>query len=232
MQPIIGLTPDYDHITSRYKVHQDYISAISDAGGYPIMLFPHDKLPPFLDGIVFTGGGDIDPLLFHEEPLFQSGEISPLRDAFEISLCKEAVEKNIPILGICRGMQVINIALGGTIYQDISVQTNSKLKHSQQAPRDYGTHSIVIEKNTQLFALWEKEKATVNSFHHQAVALLGNGLRISAKSQDGLVEAIEHTVNLFVLGVQWHPEAMGSEEQKRLFSAFLTAAEKTHASRR
>lgn len=232
MQPIIGITPDYDSNTNRYKLHQDYVSSIINAGGYPVMLFPDPVIPPFIDGIVFTGGGDIDPLLFHEEPLPESGEISPFRDSFELSLCKCAIENNIPILGICRGMQVINIALGGTIYQDISVQTDSKLKHSQQAPRDYGTHSIFIEENTLLSALWGKQKATVNSFHHQAVALLGDGLRISAKSQDGLAEAIEHMVNPFVVGVQWHPEAMQAQEQKKLFSAFLKAAEAFHANRR
>ncbi|WP_312060302.1 gamma-glutamyl-gamma-aminobutyrate hydrolase family protein [Anaerotignum sp.] len=226
MQPVIGITPDYDSSIRRYKIHEDYISAILSSGGLPILLFPYAEIPPFLDGIIFSGGGDIDPLLFQEEPLAQSGEISPLRDQYEIALCREAIGKNIPILGICRGMQVINIALGGTIYQDIFVQTGSKLKHSQQAPREYGTHSILIENDSLLSALLGKEKVTVNSFHHQAVALLGDGLRVSAKSQDGLIEAIEHTQNLFVLGVQWHPEAMGNEEQKKLFSAFLAAAEK------
>lgn len=226
MQPVIGITPDYDSSIRRYKIHQDYITAVSSAGGLPILLFPHGEIPSFLDGIIFSGGGDIDPLLFQEEPLAQSGEISPLRDQYEISLCREAMEKDIPILGICRGMQVINIALGGTIYQDISVQTGSKLKHSQQAPREYGTHSILIENDSLLSTLLGKEKITVNSFHHQAVALLGDGLRVSAKSPDGLTEAIEHTQNFFVLGVQWHPEAMGTEEQKKLFSAFLAAAEK------
>lgn len=232
MQPVIGITPDYDSIAGRYKIHQDYISAIITAGGYPLILFPQLTIPNFLDGIVFSGGGDIDPLLFHQEPLRESGEISPLRDDFELSLCKLAIQKNIPLLGICRGMQIINIALGGTIFQDISVQTNSTLKHSQQAPRDYGTHSIMIEENSLLCSLWNKQKATVNSFHHQAVALLGDGLRVSAKSQDGLAEAIEHIENPFVLGVQWHPEAMKGEEQEKLFSAFLNAAEEFHRNRR
>ncbi|WP_304507118.1 gamma-glutamyl-gamma-aminobutyrate hydrolase family protein [Anaerotignum sp.] len=232
MQPVIGITPDYDNIAGRYKVHQDYISAIISAGGYPVMLFPQPVMPPFIDGIVFTGGGDIDPLLFHEEPLRESGEISPLRDDFELSLCHLAIQNNIPLLGICRGMQIINIALGGTIFQDISVQTSSTLKHSQQAPRGYGTHSIIMEKNSLLSSLWGKEKATVNSFHHQAVAVLGDGLRISAKSQDGLIEAIEHIENPFVLGVQWHPEAMKGEDQRKLFSAFLSAAEEFQRNRR
>ncbi|WP_352399492.1 gamma-glutamyl-gamma-aminobutyrate hydrolase family protein [Anaerotignum sp.] len=225
MGPIIGITPDYDNISNRYKVHEDYVSAVKDGGGYPILLFPQLSIPAFIDGIILSGGGDIDPLLFDEEPLKESGEITPQRDHFELALCKAALEKNIPILGICRGMQVMNIALGGTIYQDISVQTNSSLKHNQQAPRPYATHSIWIEQSTLLAALWRnKEKTTVNSFHHQAVAQLGKGLRVCARSQDGLVEAIDHTEYSFVLGVQWHPEAMKTEEQKLLFSAFIKAA--------
>jgi len=228
MQPVIGITPDYDNTDQRYKIHQDYISAVLSAGGCPILLFPQSEIPPFLDGIILSGGGDIDPLFFGEEPLFQSGEISPLRDAFELSLCEKAMKQQLPILGICRGMQIINIALGGTIFQDISVQTNSNLKHSQQAPREYATHSIFIEKNSLLFSLWEKEKTTINSFHHQAVDRLGKGLMSTAKSQDGLTEAIEHRESPFVLGVQWHPEAMRTEEQKKLFTAFLKAAEDFH----
>jgi len=229
MRPVIGITPDYDSTSNRYKVHEDYISAVKDAGGYPVLLFQESLIPTFIDGIIFSGGGDIDPLLFNEEPLKQSGEISPLRDHFELALCTAALEKNIPLLGICRGMQVMNIALGGTIYQDVSVQTNSTLKHSQQAPRPYGTHSIWVQENTLLSSLWQnKEKTTVNSFHHQAVAQLGDGLQVCARSQDGLTEAIEHKTNSFVLGVQWHPEAMKTEEQKVLFSAFIKAAAEYH----
>ncbi|KXL51841.1 putative glutamine amidotransferasec [Anaerotignum neopropionicum] len=232
MQPVIGITPDYDSAAGRYQLHQDYAAAISAVGGYPVMLFGQGEIPLFLDGIVLSGGGDIDPLLFHEEPLRESGEISPRRDQFELSLCQAAIQKNIPLLGICRGMQVINIALGGTIYQDIGVQTKSTLKHRQQAPRDYATHSIMIEENTLLSHLWGKEKAAVNSFHHQGVALLGEGLRYSAKSQDGLIEAIEHTEKPFIFGVQWHPEAMKTGEQGRIFAAFVQAAAEFHAIRR
>lgn len=232
MQPVIGITPDYDPTAQRYKIHQDYVSAILSGGGCPILLFPHSEIPSFLDGILLSGGGDIDPLFFGEEPLFQSGEISPLRDDFELSLCQKALAQQLPLLGICRGMQIINIALGGTIFQDISVQTNSNLKHSQQAPREYATHSIFIEKNSLLSSLFGKEKTTINSFHHQAVDRLGEGLIPTAKSQDGLTEAIEHTNRPFVLGVQWHPEAMRTEEQKKLFTAFLKAAAEFQINRR
>lgn len=232
MQPIIGITPDFDLSENKYKLHKDYASAIADAGGYPIMLLPQSPLPPFLDGVVFSGGGDIDPLLFDEEPLFQNGEISPLRDKFELALCNTVLQKNMPLLGICRGMQVLNIALGGTIYQDISAQTNSTLKHNQQAPRFHATHGITVLDDTLLSSLLKTTNTTVNSYHHQAVSSLGHDLRVCAKSKDDLIEAIEHTKNPFALGLQWHPEAMKAEEQKSLFIAFIKASQTFHKNRR
>ncbi len=223
-KPIIGITPNYSYETKTFSLHEDYVAAIEKAGGYPILLTPHQDLPDFLDGILLSGGGDIDPLLFGEEPLHQSGEISPLRDAYEMRVCHDALEKNLPILGICRGMQVMNIVTGGSIYQDIGKQAGTTLKHIQQAPRSYGTHSIFIEDDTLLTDLWENKRTVVNSLHHQAVSTLGEGFVPAARSADGLVEAIEHRGCLFALGVQWHPEAMKTEEMGLLFSAFLQAA--------
>lgn len=232
MKPIIGITPDYDPRERRYKIHEDYIRAVKTVGGYPVLLFPEEGLPYLADGILLSGGGDIDPLLFGEEPLQESGEISPLRDSYELALCREALAQNIPLLGICRGMQVMNIAAGGSIYQDIQVQTTSDLKHSQQAPRHYGTHSIQLQPDTMLAQLFGTLTATVNSFHHQAVARLGTGFVASAVSRDGLAEAIEHTENSFACGVQWHPEAMHTAQQQQLFQSFINAAIQFQKSRR
>lgn len=223
-KPIIGISPNYSYETKEYSLNEDYVLAIEKAGGCPIVLLPHQPLPDFLDGLLLTGGGDIDPLLFGEEPLHQSGEINPLRDAYEMRICQEALDSNLPLLGICRGMQIMNVVTGGGIYQDIGVQTGTTLKHIQQAPRTYGTHSIFIEDNTVLSALWENKRTTVNTLHHQSCSTLGEGFLASAKSADGLIEAIEHTKKRFAVGVQWHPEAMKTEEMGLLFNAFLKAA--------
>ena len=227
MKPVIGITPNVIHETGQYALHRDYAAAVSAAGGCPVLLFPSAEpraLPDFLDGILLSGGGDIDPLLFGEEPLRQSGEISPLRDSFELPLCRLALEAGMPLLGICRGMQVMNIAAGGSICQDILTQTGSALKHSQQAPRPHGTHSVMPGENSLLAALWGRRRVAVNSFHHQAVARLGKGFSAAAHSPDGIIEAIERQGAPFALGVQWHPEAMETKEQALLFSAFVQAA--------
>ena len=134
-KPIIGITPDYSYEKTRFKISQDYTQSILEAGGIPVLLFPNSTFPSFVDGILFSGGGDIDPLRFGEEPIRENGAISPIRDAYELALCRQALEIDFPIFGICRGMQIMNIAAGGSIYQDISVQTGSSLKHNQQAPR-------------------------------------------------------------------------------------------------
>lgn len=230
--PIIGITPDYSYEKSRFKISQNYSDAILQAGGIPVLLFPDTPFPNFVDGILFTGGGDIDPLLFGEEPILQNGEISPLRDAYELQLCKEAFARNMPLLGVCRGMQIMNIAAGGGIYQDIGVQTNSTLKHNQQAPRSYATHSICITKGSLLESLWQVQSITVNSVHHQAVSHLGEGFVVSASSMDGLTEAIEKPECDFVVGVQWHPEAMQTKEQIALFHQFVDAARRYHCEER
>ena len=208
--------------------------SIARARNPDIPFFQGDMLGDYsqvgmVDGILLSGGGDIDPLLFGEEPLRQNGEISPLRDSFELTLCRAALESGLPLFGICRGMQVMNIAAGGTIYQDIPAQTGSTLKHSQQAPRPHGTHSVLPLENSLLAALWGKNRVAVNSFHHQAVAQLGEGFSAAAHSPDGIIEAVEREDAPFVLGVQWHPEYL--DRHRGIFNALATAGERFAAQR-
>lgn len=221
---IIGIAPNYSYERRAYTLSEDYVLAIEQAGGCGVILLPGQALPPFLDGLLLTGGGDIDPLLFGEEPLCQSGEINPRRDAYEMRICKAALAQDLPLLGICRGMQVMNIAQGGKIYQDIVVQAGTTLKHMQEAPRTYGTHSIFTEEGSLLASLWGSSCTRVNSLHHQACSRPGEGFTVSARSADGLIEAIEQKEKRFAVGVQWHPEAMQTEEMRLLFAAFVQAA--------
>ncbi len=151
------------------------------------------------------------------------GNISPIRDIIEIELCKTALKKNIPILGICRGCQVLAIASGGNIYQDIYSQYKTNIKHSQQAPKYYPTHNITIESNSKIFNIYNMKRISVNSFHHQSISIVSKEFIISAKSDDNIIEAIEHKYNKFCIGVQWHPETMFERysNQLELFKAFI-----------
>ncbi len=141
------------------------------------------------------------------------------------------MKRDLPLFGVCRGMQIMNIAASGGIYQDIEVQTGTTLKHSQQAPRPYATHSIAVLPGSQLEKLWRTSKIAVNSLHHQAVSFLGKGFHACARSADGLTEAMEMPEKDFVLGVQWHPESMHTKEQEALFSHFVQAASRYHERR-
>lgn len=226
MGSVIGITPNYSYTEHCYKIHEDYFHAIQQAGGQPVLLAPNKEIPPYIQGLVFSGGGDVDPLLFGEEPLENNGEISPLRDSFELPLCKNALKASIPLLGICRGMQILALAAGSSIFQDIKSQTSSPLKHSQQAPRFHPTHYVDVAEGSRLYQLTGQKQLLVNSFHHQAVASPGADVLVSAKSADGLIEAIEHKSHPFAIGLQWHPEAMKDTAQKAIFQGFLNAASK------
>ena len=216
MKPLIGLTSEYDYSQNRKsnKINYTYIDAIKRAGGIPIIL-PLvneidliEKYLSILQGLVLTGGEDASPLLYGEEPIREVDTICFKRDKMEIELIKGAYEKNIPILGICRGIQMINIAFGGSLYQDIYKQIPDALGHTSGFSIGGGYHTIEIVNNSLMYDIFNKDKIQVNSQHHQSIKDLGENLRVNANSLDGIIEGIESTNDRFILGVQFHPEAM------------------------
>ncbi len=232
-KPIIGLTPQYDYEKNRVWIGPNYPEAVRAAGGVPVLL-PLQATKEELktaadvcDGFLFTGGPDIDPFRFGEETIRQCGVVVPVRDKMEENLFQIAMESNKPILGICRGIQVLNVFLGGTLYQDIPAQFSSKLPlaHSQQSGNSVLTHSVIIKEETLLSRILSKESIKVNSFHHQAVRDLAPSLKTAGVSPDSLIEALYLPGHRFFLGVQWHPEHLfyTSEDALNIFKAFVNA---------
>ncbi|WP_444642365.1 gamma-glutamyl-gamma-aminobutyrate hydrolase family protein [Caproiciproducens sp. R1] len=231
-KPVIGLTPLYDTEQERFWMRPNYLRAVEEAGGVPLVLpltgGEEDiaALAGLCDGFLFTGGPDVHPSLFGEETLRFCGAIDLRRDRFEILLLNRAVKLDKPVLGICRGIQLMNVALGGSLYQDIPAQVQGlPVAHCQKPPYDVGVHGIVIEKESPLCAILHKTEMMVNSMHHQAVKDLAPPLRCAAHSADGLAECVWMPEKRFFLGVQWHPEYLSGPESEDLFRAFLRAAE-------
>ena len=229
VKPIIGISSNqHERVLS---ISADYVEAITTNGGIPIvipnLLVEEDvlRIIQLIDGLLLTGGGDIDPTFFGEEPQQELGNISPERDTFEISITQKMLKLNKPILGICRGCQILNIANGGDMYQDIYTQAeNNLLQHTQHAPRSHASHFVRIYEGTKLSEIIKKEKFKVNSFHHQAVRILPKDFQEGAISSDGIIEAIESKSHSFALGVQWHPESMkNNPESTDIFKAFIQA---------
>ena len=228
--PIIGITCCFDEDNGRVWLSRHYLEAVVAAGGVPLILpivaplVVIDQLLTVCSGLLLPGGGDIDPLLFGQQPQPASGEICPRCDRFELEITRQALEIKMPILGICRGAQVLNVAAGGTICQDITYKIKEPLKHSQQAPRYHPTHNINIVADSLLAQILGNNVVQVNSYHHQMVDKLGKDLKVAAFAADGVVESIEHVkTDRFVLGVQYHPELMWQTDVKAraLFRYFV-----------
>ncbi|MBM7619632.1 putative glutamine amidotransferase [Bacillus tianshenii] len=229
-KPIIGITSHVE-LDYRHSLSNDYIQAVIQAGGIPVILpiggvdSDTAKLADKLDGLVLSGGGDIDPMLFGEEPHPHLGTVSPGRDIFEMAIIEKMLASNKPILAICRGIQILNIAIGGDMYQDIySQKDESLLQHSQKAARSHLSHYVIANENSLLAEIAGQTKFKVNSYHHQAVRNVPDPFIVSARSSDGIIEAIESVRHRFVLGVQWHPEPLavdGDGIAKNIFSNFV-----------
>ena len=213
MKPLIGLTGNHSDID--VTLRDVYHKQIVEAGGVPVIIPPVDDEQVIidtlerLDGLVLTGGGDFDPKWFDEEPHPKLGTINAVRDHAELLITRYAYNRNIPMLGICRGVQTIAISLDGHIAQDISDKTTHN--HSQTEDRPVTTHEVNIVEDSLLFTLYSSQKIRVNSFHHQAVDNPGKRFRTIATAPDGIIEAIESTEHKSILGVQWHPEWLGKD---------------------
>jgi len=234
-KPLIGITTNQFLTeggimagTKRQFVSDAYIQAVFSAGGVPVLLpiiveqaVIVEQLA-VVDGLLLSGGGDIQPQLFGEEPVRELGKVLPERDMHELELVRLALASGKPVLGICRGCQLLNVALGGSVTQHLAEAT---LQHDQQSPGDYAGHNVVLEKGSRLAGLWGNTVMT-NSFHHQAINKAAPGLRITARAKDGVVEAVEHETAAFGVGVQWHPELMITKypAMLKLFTAFVNTA--------
>lgn len=219
---------------ARNRRMSDYVESVRRAGGEPIEVGAGGESPAHIlarvDGIMLTGGGDVDPALYGETPhtTFEAAEAE--RDAFEIELSRLAVAGDIPFLAICRGMQLLNVALGGTLIQDIPTEVPGALEHSVPEPRAHVAHEVWVAKDSQLSALLadhmeDGETCHVNSRHHQSVAKVAPAFVVTATSPDGVIEAMEKPGSAFCIGVQWHPENFWrTGEFRSLFEGFVKAA--------
>lgn len=225
-KPVIGLTGNYGELAC--KLNEGYYKSIWRAGGVPVIIPPiadTDVLINTLehiDGLLLTGGADFNPLYAGEEPSPRLGGINAERDLPELLITQLAYNRQIPMLGICRGIQTLAMALGGKVQQDIS--DVAQIRHSQDADRSEPTHSVTVEPDSTLFNIYNKEKLFVNSFHHQAVSDSGERFRVTARSADGIIEAIESREYKSIIGVQWHPECMSAEDGSPIFSWLVQQA--------
>lgn len=227
--PVIAVSSALDN--GNTFVHRDYTESVVLAGGIPLVIpslvRPEwmDRVREVADGLLLTGGEDVDPNLYGEEPLPGLGTVSPERDIAEVLLARRFMAADKPIFAICRGLQLLNAVAGGTLFQDIERKFPDCLQHRQLAPRSHLSHQVVIADGSLLEKSAGAAQIRVNSFHHQAVKQPAPGFRVNAVASDGVVEGVESVSHRFVLGVQWHPEnlARTDDAARKLFTAFVDA---------
>ncbi len=229
--PIIGVMPLWDDDKESMWMLPGYFEGIRQEGGIPIMLplssdvQEIDQLMTMCDGILFTGGHDVSPSLYGETPL-SCVSCCDVRDKMEMIVLKKVIADNKPALGICRGIQFINAALGGTLYQDLPTQFSSETEHHQTPPYDIPVHAVEIIRDTPLHQCLKKDNMRVNSYHHQAVKKTAPVLKPMAIAEDGLVEGLYMPDHRFLWAIQWHPEFSyaNDDNSKRIFGAFVQAS--------
>lgn len=230
MRPLIGITASVDDERNVALIEFSYVNSILAAGGKPVLIpvmadEVAEEMLSVVDGLVFPGGVDVDPRHYNERPSLHLGRVTPHVDALELGLARKALSRGVPILGICRGCQVVTVAAGGTIVQDIPTQVGGAMKHYQQAPRWHGTHEIVLDEDSLVARVHGTRKMWVNSFHHQSIKNPGDGFTVTARAMDGVAEAAE-TRTGFRLLLQWHPEGMWGRDPVYLepFKSLVKAA--------
>jgi putative glutamine amidotransferase len=237
-RPVIGVTTSITvgKAPEGAYVNSAYLGSVQQAGGVPLPLPPQlsgtalESLMSRVDGLLLTGGGDVDPALFGEAPHPTVHEVAPARDSLEMSAIRLGLERSLPILAICRGIQVLNVALGGSLYQDVGSDPGTQLRHSQGEPRDHPTHKVKLVPGSRLARVLGADEVEVNSMHHQAVKDVAPGLVAVGWAPDQVIEAVEsEDAARFVLAVQWHPEELvgHSEPARRLFAGFVDAARRS-----
>ncbi len=240
MAPVIGVMPLYDDEKESIWMLPGYMDAVTEAGGIPIMLplrfggGDAAKLDELCDGYVFTGGHDIDPGIYGEEKLLECGMTNSDRDKMEKLFFEMARKEDKPVLGICRGLQMINALMGGSLYQDLPSERPSMTEHHMKPPYDRKAHGVRVIKSSSLYGICGREELPVNSYHHQAIKDLAPGLSAMAVSDDGLIEAAEDRSRRFLMAVQWHPEFLYERDECsiKLFRAFVDAAAEYEAEKR
>jgi putative glutamine amidotransferase len=238
-KPLIGCSTYHNEAKGKTKITMyglmpAYTHAISKAGGIPVMIplgLSEDDLAEtlsHLDGLLLPGGGDVDPNNYEQEQIVEMWGIDPERDRVEIALAREAMQMDLPLLGICRGVQILNVAMGGSLWGDIRSQYPSDIAHDNyngDHPRNYIAHKVCVEPHSKLHAILGID-AQVNSLHHQGVKQVGAGLQVVATAPDGFIEGLEAPDRRFAVGVQWHPENLVGDDPEMLglFEAFVNAA--------
>lgn len=215
-----------------HSISETYVRAIRVAGGMPILLPPtfdgptRDGYIALVDGLLLSGGGDVAPAHFGEDPVPGLRDVDPLRDDFELRLCRAALEADKPVLAICRGAQVLNVASGGGMVQDIATSVPGALQHTQRAPGWHASHAVDLDPTSRLASIAGSDRIFVNSFHHQSASDVVEPFRAVAKTSDGVIEAIESTRHRFAMGVQWHPEHVADHDPvaMALFERFVEEA--------